>query len=334
MHFSCCFLLALAATAFSAPADNTKSFNCQGLGENGALIDSGYVYFLCQDGQLVPKGCVTREQKRVEIGQTVDYRQSRLSCDLNGKQLPSLTPKACVSQGQEHAFGSNFNDDKAMYTCEQGTDEAKITAVGCADAGKAVKYSEKVTKEDGVYVCDQASGRLVKSGCVKDGKEFNLGDSFDVGSTWYNCTRGGPKASGCVNNGKRLNDGDRYHDNDIIYECFIENEKNAVRVAGCVQQDNSNIVERRLGCFWVEGPEPLQYEWTCKKSADGLTASKEQVRCQYRVSKGVYSIEPGCYRQIDKAVFGCVKNGQTLNLQSFQGDDAEKAASGAGLHAC
>lgn len=335
MKFVCSVLLALATAAFSAPLDSTANANgnCQGLGSNGDLIDSGYVYFLCQDGKLYPKGCVTREQKHVEIGQTTDYRQSRLLCQLSGT-LPSLVAKSCVSQGQERPFGTTFTDGKGAFTCEQGTDEAKITQIGCADGSNPIKYDEKVTKDDGVYVCDKARQSLVKTGCVKDGKQFNVGDSFEVGNVWFNCTRSGPKASGCVNNGKRLNDGDRFQDNDVIYECYIENEQNAMRVAGCVQHDGSNTVERRLNCFWVEGTEPFQYEYTCKKSDDGKSAVKQQIRCNYRKSNGVYSIEPGCYRVIEKSAFGCVKNGETLNLQSFQGDNAEQSATSAGLHAC
>jgi hypothetical protein len=335
MH-SIIVLLALAATAFSAPttAPTGGDGNCQSLGPNGALIDSGFVYYLCKDGKLYPQGCVTRDQKRVELGQTVEYRKSRLSCEMGGKQLPSLVVKACVHQGKEQAIGSTFADDKAAYKCETGTDEAKITVVGCSNDGKAVQFDEKVTKADGVYVCDKTTNTLKKSGCVRDGKQFNIGDSFEVGNTWFNCTRSGPKASGCVSAGKRLNDGDRYFENDVIFECFIENEKSDARVAGCVQHDGSTVVERRLGCFWVEGPEPLQYEWTCKHNKEANTAVKQQVRCNYRVTKGVYSIEPGCFRVIDKAAFGCVKQGETLNLQSFQGDDAAKAATSAGLNAC
>lgn len=324
-----CLLSTLAAAAF---AQSTNG-NCGALGENGATVESGYVYYLCQDGKLFAKGCMTRDKKRVETGQTVDYRQSRLSCELKGV-LPALSVKGCVFQGQEQAIGSTFNDEKKTYTCEQGTDEAKITEIGCADGGKQVKYDEKLTKEDGVYVCDKAQHRLVKTGCVHEGKEYALGDSFDSGDMWSSCTRTGAKAAGCVNQGKRLNDGDRYFDNDVIYECFIENGKTDVRVAGCVQKEGGNTVERRLGCFWNEGPEPFQYEWTCKKSADGKSATKLQIRCNYKVSKGVYTIEPGCYRVVDKSAFGCVQSGTTLNLQSFQGDAPEKAAESAGLKAC
>lgn len=334
MRFTCAILLALTSAAFAAPLDNAnKDGNCQGLGANGAVIDSGYVTFLCKDGKLYPKGCVTREQKRVDIGQTVDYRQSRLSCQLNG-QLPTLVLKACVQNGQEQAFGSTFNDDKATYTCEQGTDEAKVTTIGCVDSGKQVKYDEKVTKEDGVYVCDKSGNRLVKTGCVNNGRQYSLGDSYDEGTAWFNCTRTGPKASGCISNGKRLNDGDRYFENDVIFECYIEANKPAPRVAGCVQHEGGSTVERKLDCFWVEGQEPFQYEYTCKKSGDGKSATKVQQRCNYRVSKGVYTIEPGCYRIIDKSAFGCVKNGETMTLQSFQGDNAEQSATGAGLHIC
>jgi len=57
--------------------------------------------------------------------------------------------------------------------------------------------------------------RLMPIGCVKAGREYNVGESFEIEKFWYTCTRTGRekvtvKSSGCVNNGKRLNDGDRF----------------------------------------------------------------------------------------------------------------------------
>lgn len=329
MAFMIICLLSVVATALA----QSKDGNCGSLGANGATVTSGLVYYLCKDGQLYPQGCVTRDKQQVATGQTVAYRQSRLSCELKGI-LPALVVKGCVLNGKDVAVGSTANDDKALYSCEAGDAEAKLTQVGCSDGTKQVKYGEKLNNDKGVYTCDQATRRLIQSGCVQEGKPYNFGDSFDQGDIWLNCTQSGPVAAGCISNGKRLNYGDRFYDNEIVRECYIEGGKAVFRLVGCVQRDGGNTIERRLDCFWTEGADPFLYEFTCKATGDGKSAEKIQLRCNYKVSNGVYTIEPGCYRTIDKSAMGCVKQGDKLNLQSFQGDNAEKAATGAGLKSC
>jgi hypothetical protein len=331
-------LLAVAFTGavYSAP---TGTGNCQELGENGAMIDSGNAYFQCRDGKLFPIGCLTADQKRVEIGQTADVQQIRYQCSLQGDK-PTLTVKSCVFQGGEHAVGEQFQDQKSVYTCQKDGDSLSVKVSGCVDdAGKRVNVNDKSTTGDLVMSCVSQNGnnpRLVASGCVKNGRQVDKGESLEDGDTLYNCTRTGMKPAGCVNQGRRLNEGDRFFDKDVVMECNVDNDKVSIRATGCIQHntDGQNI-ERRLGCFWVEGQEPFQYEWTCKYDKTAQTAVKVQTKCNYRVQKGVYDIEPGCYRTIDGAAFGCLKStGDQLQLQSFQGTDMEKAAVAAGLHAC
>jgi len=336
MHSSTvCVFIALAATAvFGAPERGPG--NCQGLGNNGDLIDSATAYYLCQDGKLFPKGCLTPDQKRFEIGQTGDYKDTRYSCSLGSDGKPAITQKACVRGGTEVAVGQQIAGDKNAVTCQKDGDNLALVVSGCVDGGKAVNFNDKVTKDKFVYTCDKAGARLVISGCVQNGKSLNNGEAFEDGAAWYNCTRQGPKPAGCISQGKRLNEGDRFFEKDVVMECNVDDNKVSTRATGCLQHDTSgSTIERNLGCYWVEGQEPLQYEWNCKHDKAANTAVKVQTKCMYRVQKGVYDIEPGCFRTIDKAAFGCVKAASgELSLQSFQGPDADKAASGAGLRAC
>jgi len=330
-------LISLLAAVYSAP---TGPGNCQELGENGALVDSGNAYFQCRDGKLFAMGCLTSEQKRVEMGKTADVKSTRYQCESGQDGKPTLTAKSCVSAGAEHAVGEQFQDTKSLYICQKDGDNLTIKVVGCVDeSGKKVNLNEKSTSGDLLFLCQSQNGntpRLTPAGCVRNGKQINAGESFEEGSTVFNCTRTGAKPAGCVNQGRRLNEGDRFFDQDVVMECNVDSDKVSVRATGCLQHDtNGATVERRLGCFWVEGQEPFQYEWTCKHDKSANKAVKLQTKCNYRVQKGVYDIEPGCYRLIDKAAFGCLKqSGGQLQLQSFQGDDAEKSASSAGLHAC
>jgi len=340
------FVLGACATTLALPAQSgTQSGGCPGGYAEGAEIERGRLIYVCQGGQVVPKGCIAEDLTRIPVGGHYDNAYYRRTCLAAGDQL-TFDPTGCVKNGQEHKASESFEDGSNFYTCQQNSAGAEpaLAAVnqGCVDAGKRVPKKEKVTKDDAVYVCDETvngGSKLIPAGCVKEGKAYGAGDAFESGKYWFNCTRIGRekfaiKAAGCVNNGKRLNDGDRYFENDVIYECTIDNSKTDVRAVGCVQSEGGSTVERKLGCTWVEGTAPLQYEWACQRDEATNTAKKVQVRCNYNVGGGVYQIEPGCFRIVDKGAFGCVQEGASLKLQSFPGDKPDQAASSAGLHAC
>jgi hypothetical protein len=345
------FILCLLAvsTAFGAPADmvadaGSKTGTCPGGYAEGAEIERGRLVYICQGGQVVAKGCIAEDLSKISIGGNYDNGKFRKACKLGSDGQLSYEATGCLSNGQEHKPGDSWEDGSNAYTCKQNADGTLAsTPVGCVDGGKRVNQKEKVPKDDTLYECQPAQNgkfSLLPVGCVKDGKQLNFGDSVEVGQFWFNCTRLGRekaslKAGGCVAAGKRLNDGDRYNDGEVFRECTIDNGKTATRTVACVQKDETgNIVERRLGCTWVEGTAPFQYEWACKHDAAADTAVKVQVRCNYNVGGGIYQVEPGCYRTVDKGVAGCIPDGKGMKLQLFEGDKADGAAQGAGLHAC
>lgn len=327
-----------ASVTLALPTQTPGS--CPGGYADGAEIERGRLIYVCQGGKVVPKGCIAEDLSRIEVGGHYDNAHYRRACVAAGDSL-SFEPTGCVHNGQEHKASESFEDGSNFYTCKSNSAEPVLSVSndGCVDGGKRVPRKEKVTKEDGVYVCDDTpngGSKLAQAGCVKDGKALNAGDAVEDGKFWFNCTRIGRekytlKAAGCVAAGKRLNDGDRYNENDVVYECTIDASKNDVRATACIQEGG---VERKLGCTWVEGAAPFQYEWRCEHDAAKNTARKVQVRCNYNVGGGVYNIDPGCYRVIEKGAFGCVQEGSALKLQAFEGEGAEKSASGAGLHAC
>jgi hypothetical protein len=335
-----CLLAATTALAF--PADSSSAGGCPGGYAEGAEIERGRLIFVCQGGQVVPKGCIAEDLSRLAIGGNYDTKVYRKKCQLGSDGQLTYDITGCLdTKGQEHKVDETFEDGTNFFVCQRDGAGLKIVNQGCVDGGKRINKKDTVAKDDALYSCDETvngGSKLVQAGCVKDGKQYKAGDSFEVGKQWFNCTRTGrekvvAKAAGCVNNGKHLNDGDRFNENDVNYECTVDGDKVDVRATGCVQNDGGSVVERRLGCTWVEGTAPFQYEWTCKRDEAANSAKKVQVRCNYNVGGGVYNIEPGCYRVVDKAAFGCVA-GDKLNLQSFQGDNAEQSAQGAGLHAC
>jgi len=338
-----CMLMAFSGQIFGAPLDGSNG-DCPGGLANGAQLERGRFIYECRNGNIVPKACMSDDLKQIAVGSTSDKKAYRQQCVVGSDGSLTLEAKACLHQNSEHKVDEQWEDGSNFYTCKKGdNNDLKVVNSGCVDQGKRVALNDKVTKDDYVFVCNETvnnGARLMPNGCVKEGKTFNVGDSFESGKYWFTCTRTGRekvalKASGCVNNGKRLNDGDRFFDNDVIFECTIDNDKTDVRTIGCAQRDEKGgIVERRLDCTWVEGQEPFQYEWSCQRDDANKSAKKIQVRCNYKVGGGVYNIDPGCYRVIDKAAFGCSKEGSSLKLQSFQGANAEQSAASAGLHAC
>lgn len=336
----------LAASAFAMPAekDTASKGGCPGGYAEGAEIERGRLIYVCQGGQVVAKGCIAEDLSRISVGANYDNGKYRRTCKLGGDGQLTFEATGCLYNGQEHKAGESWEDGTSFYTCKQNADGSLTsTPAGCVEGGKRVNEKEKAPKEDTLYECqgvENGKFKLIPVGCVKDGKQYNAGDAFEVGAFWFNCTRVGrekvvAKPAGCVANGKRLNDGDRYNDNEVFRECTIDAGKTATRTVACVQKDETgNIVERRLGCTWTEGTAPFQYEWACQHDAAKDTALKVQIRCNYNVGGGVYQIEPGCYRTVDKGVAGCIKEGTGMKLQLFEGEKADQSAQGAGLHAC
>jgi hypothetical protein len=335
--------LVLSASVATLALPTQTGGGCPGGYAEGAEIERGRLIYVCQGGNVVPKGCIAEDLSRIPVGGHYDNTHYRRTCQAAGETL-TFEATGCVSNGKEHKASETFEEGNNFYVCQQNPSGAepvlKAVSQGCVDSGKRVNLKEKVNKDDAVYECQETvngGSKLVKAGCVKNGKSLAAGEALEDGKFWFNCSKSGRetftlKAAGCVANGKRLNDGDRYTENEVIYECTIDSGKSAVRAVACVQNDGS--VERKLGCTWVEGAAPFQYEWQCQHDAAANTAKKIQVRCNYNVGGGTYNIEPGCFRVIEKAAFGCVKEGTGLKLQSFQGENAEQSASGAGLHAC
>lgn len=336
------FVLGASVATLALP---TQTSGCPGGYAEGAEIERGRLIYVCQGGQVVPKGCIAEDLSRIPVGGKFDNTYYRRTCAASGDTL-TFDATGCLLNGQEHKVGESFEDGSNFYTCKQKADgtEPVLSASneGCVDSGKRVPVGEKVSKDDAVYECQKTvsgGSKLTKAGCVKNGKSLGAGEVIEDGKFWFNCSKSGRetfslKAGGCIAQGKRLNDGDRYTDDGVIYECTIDANKNDVRAVACVQTEGGSVVERKLGCTFIEGQAPFQIEWLCQHDAAANRAKKVPLRCNYNIGGGVLNVEPGCYRLYEKNAIGCIKEGEGLKIQAFQGDNAESSASGAGLHAC
>lgn len=335
--------LLAVSTVFAFPQGDQPAGGCPGGYSEGAEIERSRLVYVCQGGRVLPKACIAEDLSRIPVGGKYDNTHYRRACQTRGEDL-TFEATSCIQNGQEHKPGETWEADNQVYTCKSYKDEPVLDAVstGCAAEGKRLNPGEQVPKGDVLLECTPSVNnkfKLVPNGCNKDGKQLKVGEALEVGKFWFNCSKYGRETvslriAGCLNNGHRLNDGDRFNDNDVMYECLVSATKNDIRAVACMQNDNGNVVERKLGCTWVEGTEPFQYQYQCRYDAAANTATRVQLKCNYKVGSGYHQIEPGCYRVIDNAAFGCVNQGKTLNLQSFQGQDAEKSAQAAGLHSC
>lgn len=326
----CCFV---ATSAMAAVDDQPQRVpRCPGGYDQGADVELGRYWYQCQYGQLVPKGCITDNRRRIEIGQSYDSNHAyRMQCIVDSKGYLSWAYKSCVYEGVEHQPNEQWQDDKYYYQCERDGEYLRITVAGCIDQGKRVGINEKVTKGDFIYQCKRTFASVCSMcpvACKKNGREYAIGETFDDGKYVYTCNGKndqGPisiKVVGCVSDqNQRLRDGDRYFKNDVIYECTVRKDSVESRTVGCIQKDERGVeIERRLGCYWTEGPTPFQYEWTCKYDKETNTAVKVQTRCSYKTTTGVYTVDANCYQIADKTVVACTKDGARLSLRAYQID--------------
>jgi len=206
-----CLLAATTALAF--PADSPAG-GCPGGYAEGAEIERGRLIFICQGGQVVPKGCIAEDLSRLSIGGNYDTKQYRKKCQLGSDGQLAFEVTGCIANGQEHKVDETFEDGTNFFVCKTDGAVLKIVNQGCVDGGKRINKKDTVAKDDALFSCDETvngGSKLVQAGCVKDGKQYKTGDSFEVGKQWFNCTRTGrekvvAKAAGCVANGKRLNE--------------------------------------------------------------------------------------------------------------------------------
>lgn len=341
-------IVAILLFCYAVSAQDTRPKRCPGGYSEGTQVDLGRYWYECRDGQLVPKGCLNDEGRRIDIMATYDTsnKNYRLQCVVDSSGFLAFTYKSCLYDGIEHGPNEEWEDGKYYYRCDREGDYLRVNIAGCMDQGKRVQLNERVTKGDFIYTCRKSVNgtcSMCPVACTKNGREYSIGESFDIDNLWYTCTNSegpgkGPiaiKCIGCLNDQKqRLKDGDRFFKDDVVYECAVRDQEAGVRPVGCVQRNENGVtVERRLGCYWVEGNEPYQYEMTCKFDKEANTAVRIQNRCNYKVQQGSYTIEAGCYQIADKTAIACKKEGTSLNIRVYQIDQIGDLT-GQGLRFC
>lgn len=337
-------LVAIVATFLTAnafPADDLSSNgkrekrqSCPGGYSDGTQMDIGRYWYQCKNGQVVPKGCLSEDGRRVDIDDTFDTKQYRMKCVMGSDGYLTVTFKSCMYQGSNHDVGSQWDDGVAYYTCTQEGDNVRVVTLGCVDQGKPLKLDDRVAKGDFIYQCKKASDgtpKLNKVGCVFEGRKYNIGDNFDGSKSWYTCAEDGPKVVGCMHQNHRLETNDRITKDDMVYNCKVNDDGSEFIPYACIQRDGGSTLEKKPGCFWTEGSGTEAYEYTCKE--DGSKLSKVQTQCVYRADQGSFKIQPGCVTVADTFAVGCLQDSSTgkLTVRTYSADNIDNIP---GLRKC
>lgn len=343
MAYLMLILLALAGSSLAAPADTTTATtggvgDCAGGYKNGDAIERGYFFYICQSGQIVPKGCLADGQRRLAVGETIDRKNYRLKCVIDNAQGLALNPVSCLQLNQEHTIGQDWQDEHNYYTCRSEGTELQIVTLGCVQNGKRVAVGESGADKDIVYVCNKTANngsKLTKGGCSSGGKNYNYGETVVVDAFYYNCTYYGLKALGCIFQGKQIKSDDSVHDNGVVRTCVIVNDQKELQPTGCSDTTASGEkVERKIGCYFVHGDNPQSFESRCTQDQSSKEVKVVNVRCYYYLSGSYLGIEPGCFQVYDKQLIGCAQDASgQLTYKILPADQVSQATS-AGLKDC
>lgn len=326
------FLLLAASCASNAFADDSGK-KCPGGYNDGATMDIGRYWYECRNGQVIPKGCLSEDGRRVDVDSTFDTSKYRMQCVLGSDGFLTVVYKACMLNGAEHDVDSQWDDGVAYFTCVKEGNNVRVITLGCVDQGKPMKLDERVAKGDFIFQCKKATDgtpKMNKVGCVHEGRKYNIGETYEGPKFWYTCTDSGSKIVGCMYESHRLQDNDHFTKDDMMYTCKVDGDDTDFVPFACLQrEENGASIERKIGCSWVEGHGSEAYEYTCK-SDNSNKASKVQTQCVYRSSQGVFKLQPGCAQLAESIVVGCRQDSSSghLQIETFGGDKINHLPSG------
>jgi len=330
------FLLIAAFYASNVLAESSGT-QCPGGYSHGTEMDIGRYWYQCRDGQVIPKGCLTEDGRRVEIDATFDTPKYRMQCVRGSDGYLSLVYKACMHQSAEHDVGSQWDDGLAFFTCVKEGENVRVITLGCVDQGKPLKLDERVAKGDFIFQCRKSTDgipKMNKVGCVHEGRKYNIGETYEGPKFWYTCTDGGSRIVGCMYESHRLQDGDHFTREDMMYSCKVNGDETDFIPFACMQrEENGASIERKVGCSWIEGHGSEAHQYVCKADSSTNKVSKVQTHCVYRTPQGVLKLEPGCAQVLDTTAVGCRRDSSSdqLRLETFGADKIDRLP---GLRKC
>lgn len=288
-----------------------RSTQCPGGYGEGEQRDIDNYWYECRNGQVIPKGCLTEgDRRRIEIDATFDTKQFRMQCVKNSDGYLSIVYKSCVHQGVGRDVGAEWDDGVALFGCVREKNSVRLVTLGCVDQGHQMKLDDRTAKGDFVYQCKKSTDgtpQVDKVGCVLNGHKYTIGETYEGDKVWYTCTDKGSKAVGCMFESRRLQSGDLATTGDQRYTCKLNDDSAVFEPYACLQTDEGSPIERKIGCFWVEGRGSEAYEYTCKADSSNKL-SKVQTHCVYHSDQGTFKVDPGCVQLASTIAVGCLQD--------------------------
>ncbi|KRX79447.1 Uncharacterized protein T06_3556, partial [Trichinella sp. T6] len=332
-------LIVVAAVALclldSSTADQsswrlTKRKLCPGGYTDGMEVTKGRYVYHCTNGKLRPKGCITQDGKQLSLWETFAVSGYQLMCALDKNNILYFKYVGCIVNGTVYYSRDTWADRSFWYICKPLGETLVMEVGGCVYHDQRYQLGEEFPKGDFFFQCyRKANGATAirPVACIHKGQRYSIGDTFEEDKFWYACTieagRAVKKCVGCMHDHQRLMDGDRYFVDNAIYQCTVRKDHSNHQLVGCVQKDQNRVIERRLGCQWIDGVPPHRFLRKCSQNDDNVLL--QTISCFYQVGEGSYSISPGCFRIIGDKGIACVSRNGEPAIEEFPSNDLYKA---------
>jgi len=145
-------VLTVAITiSWAAPTD-VKT--CNGGRKEGDTVDVGRYWYVCTNGDLVQKGCISEDKKRINSHETYKSNGYVIECVETQPGTFGFSYKSCTAEdGSEHPPKDTWQDVNYWYTCVADTNTIRMEVTGCVDDGKRYNVGDSVEKGDLIYTC-------------------------------------------------------------------------------------------------------------------------------------------------------------------------------------
>uniref|UniRef100_A0A915HQY0 Abnormal cell migration protein 18-like fibronectin type I domain-containing protein n=1 Tax=Romanomermis culicivorax TaxID=13658 RepID=A0A915HQY0_ROMCU len=184
------FILVNVLAAFSWAAQEPKI--CAGGYREGDRVDRGRYWYVCQNGQLMPKGCFSNDYTRLNVYESYHSDGYAISCVFDENGYLGFAYKACVYDGREYYPGATWDEQNAhWFTCVQEGDSLRTEMSGCIHNNARYKVGEKIQFDEFVYQCRRYANNtcnMTPVGCIHQGRRYHIGDSIEQDKYWYACT--------------------------------------------------------------------------------------------------------------------------------------------------
>lgn len=138
-----CYIAILVVVAILTSSHAAPTRKCAGGYEDGQTIDVGRYWYVCQDGTMVEKGCLSETRRRLIADQTFKRDGYVMACVLDSNGSYKFSYKGCVSErDQEYLPNETWQNENYWYKCATDGNRVKSEIHGCVDDDKRFNVSK------------------------------------------------------------------------------------------------------------------------------------------------------------------------------------------------